>query len=137
MEAGASSFCRWVLTTLRWCVHRPRPLVCCGHRAETWTPCRPLEPLCTVIGGQAPALPPSVHRCNVFPFAFLHSRPPSPSSVQTSTPFLPHQPPILTTQLSHCPAISQHSEGPAHRSLLCVQGDGRRHRRERWSKETS
>lgn len=40
---------------------------------------------------------------------------------------LPHPPtPILTMQLSHCPAISQHSAGRAHRGLLCVLGDGRR-----------
>lgn len=40
---------------------------------------------------------------------------------------LPHPPsPILTVQLSHCPAISQHSEGRAHRGLLWGQRDGRR-----------
>lgn len=91
-----------------------------GHPAGPWSLCAPG----TVTEGQPPASPPSIHPCYVFPLA------PSPPSVLTSTPFLTHQPPVLTTQLSHCPAISQHSEGRAHRSLLCVQGDGRRHQRE-------
>lgn len=85
------------LPVTRLCVHRgPQPLVCSGHHAETWTPCRPLEPLCTRYSYRRspptpPASPPSIHLCYVFPFAFLS--PPSPPSVLTSTPFLTHQPP--------------------------------------------
>lgn len=90
-----------VLTTLPWldsCVHRgPEPPFLCGHRTETWTPSRPLEPLCTrtVVRGQLPHHhPPSVTAIYSRSPTFTPTTPSSSSFILlTSTPFLTHQPP--------------------------------------------
>lgn len=75
----------------------PQPPLSCGHCAETWTPCRPLEPLCshTVLRDQHTHTPPppSVPHCHLFPSSLPLNRPPSPFVLLTSTPFLTHQPP--------------------------------------------
>lgn len=120
----------WVLTTLPSpvCVYTedhshpsaavtvPKP----RHPLDPWSLCAPVQlwevsPTITTLRPSLPSLP--------LPLPSNQPLLPHPSSFHT----LPHPPtPILTMQLSHCPAISQHSAGRAHRGLLCVLGDGRR-----------
>lgn len=110
------------LPVTRLCVHRgAQPLVCSGHRTETWTPCRPLEPQCSQYSYRrsAPPLasPPSIHPCYVF-----LSPPPPPSSLRPNFHTLPHPP----TPRPHRAAIPLPCHLTAfrrpctHRSLLCV-----------------
>ncbi|XP_054602073.1 protein CBFA2T2-like [Nothobranchius furzeri] len=87
------------------------------HGEETWTPCRPLEPLCTrtVERSAPPSLPPlhlPLSPSTPPASSFLSSQLPHPSSPPT---------PVLTMQLSHWPAISQHSSRPCtQRPIVCA-----------------
>lgn len=104
------------------CVHRgPQPPLCCGHCAETWTPSRPLEPLCTrtVVKGQPPPIPqspPSFLHCHLFPFPQTN---PSSFILLASTPFLTHQPP--SSPCSYPTALPSRSIPRAvHTEAYCV-----------------
>lgn len=90
-------FCPQVVAPVtRLCVHRgPQPPLCRGHRAETQTPSRPLEPLCTrtVVRGQPPHHhPPSVTAISSLSPTFKLTHPPPPSSwlPHPSSPTNPH-----------------------------------------------
>lgn len=106
----------------RLCVHRgPQPPLCRGHRAETQTPSRPLEPLCTrtVVGGQPPHHhPPSVTTISSLSPTFKLTHPPT-SILLTSTPFLTHQPP--SSPCSYPTALPSRSIPQAvHTEAYCV-----------------
>lgn len=93
-----------------------------GHPLDPWSLCAAIQvweisARTHTTTTQCPSLP----SLPLFPTSKLAPLPLRPPNFHT----LPHPPtPILTMQLSLCPAISQHSAGRAHRSLLWVQGEG-------------
>lgn len=112
------------LPVTRLCVHRgPQPLVCSGHHAETWTPCRPLEPLCTRYSYRRPPPPPpritALHPSLLcLPFC-LPFAPVSPLRPNFHT--LPHPPTPLSSPRSYPTALPSRSIPTAvHTEAYCV-----------------